>query len=356
MMTNAQRAMDAVEADVLVASDPSTVAWLTGFAQDVISGPSTFACPPLAVVRGGEVTLVCSEDEAPAAASLGAKTATYEGFTTGLLDPAKSLAETVRGLSIRGRISIEADSLPLAVAHVLEWNATGALVDVGQTVAPLRAVKTLSEIEAIRRSIAICDVGQAAARAAFVAGLDELAAWSEIQAAMEAAAGERLLLLCDIATGERSAEIGGPPSGRVLAEGDLVICDLVPRRGAFWGDSCSTIAVGEPPVGARDTHQRACDTLAELVGAVRPGVVAGELDRLGRASGLGYPHHTGHGIGVANHEAPRIVPGDATVLEPGMVVALEPGHYESRWGLRVEQVCLVTDDGCEVLSGHRLSL
>ena len=64
----------------------------------------------------------------------------------------------------------------------------------------------------------------------------------------------------------------------------------------------------------------------------------------------GYPHHTGHGLGATVHEAPRIVPGSAVALAEGMVIALEPGAYGENWGVRVEQVVVVTADGCDVLS------
>ena len=91
-----------------------------------------------------------------------------------------------------------------------------------------------------------------------------------------------------------------------------------------------------------------------IVAAVRPGAAAGELDALARAR-IDFPHHTGHGLGTAWHEEPRIVPGSATVLEEGMVVAVEPGTYQET-GVRVEQVVLVTAGGCEILSGHELGL
>ena len=71
---------------------------------------------------------------------------------------------------------------------------------------------------------------------------------------------------------------------------------------------------------------------------------------------LEYPHHTGHGLGASWHEEPRIVRGNEMVLEAGMVVALEPGVYAAGEGVRVEQVVLVTDDGCELLSGYALDL
>ena len=62
------------------------------------------------------------------------------------------------------------------------------------------------------------------------------------------------------------------------------------------------------------------------------------------------------GSGATVHEAPRIIPGSDVPLEEGMVIALEPGAYGDGWGVRVEQVVVVTVDGCDVLSGHDLSL
>ncbi|HYY76777.1 MAG TPA: M24 family metallopeptidase, partial [Gaiellaceae bacterium] len=79
------------------------------------------------------------------------------------------------------------------------------------------------------------------------------------------------------------------------------------------------------------------------------------LDELVRG-GLAYEHHTGHGLGTSWHEEPRIVPGGTTVLEADMVVALEPAVYEGDEGVRVEQVVLVREDGCELLSRHAIDL
>jgi Xaa-Pro aminopeptidase len=94
---------------------------------------------------------------------------------------------------------------------------------------------------------------------------------------------------------------------------------------------------------------------------LRPGARSGDIDAALRAAlatdgWAAYPHHTGHGLGFAWHEEPRIVPDGATVLEPGMIVALEPGVYAERWGLRVEQVAVITETGHRILSGHSLAL
>ena len=109
------------------------------------------------------------------------------------------------------------------------------------------------------------------------------------------------------------------------------------------------------PAEIRSAHARCTDALERGLAALRPGVRAGDLDALVR-EGLDYPHHTGHGVGTAAHEEPRIVPGSETVLAPGMIVALEPGFYPGPWGMRVERLALVNDTGCEVLSTHDLSL
>jgi Xaa-Pro aminopeptidase len=348
---NAERALAAVSADIIVTADPFCVSWLTGFAADATSGPSAFAVPPIAVVSADGVILLCSSDEEPGVDSSRATVVAYEGFTTAPLDPAAGQVAALAGLGLAGRIAVEGSALSYAAAAVLP-----AVEDIGGALRGLRAVKTPDELASIRRAIAICDAGQAAARTVLAAGITELAAWNAIAGAMEAAAGERLPALCDVVSGPRTAEVGGFPGNRVIEDGDLVICDLVPRIEGVYGDSCSTIAIGEPPAGVRDAHARAVDTLEQLLAAVRPGARAADLDRLGRSTGLGYPHHTGHGIGYAGHEEPRIVPDADAVLEPGMVVALEPGTYPGPWGLRVERVCVVTETGCEVLSRHEVGL
>ncbi len=113
--------------------------------------------------------------------------------------------------------------------------------------------------------------------------------------------------------------------------------------------------MGEPAASARSKHRAAADALERGIEALRPGVVAGDLDELMRKA-LDYPHHSGHGLGTSWHEEPRIVPGGRTRLEPGMVVALEPGVYDDAEGVRLEQVVVVTEDGCTTLSNHSLEL
>ncbi|MDQ3867842.1 MAG: Xaa-Pro peptidase family protein [Actinomycetota bacterium] len=337
-------------ADGVLAAEPATVTWLTGLEADVESGPSPFALAPLAVLpRDGPPILVVSADEEDAARELGCEVVSYPGFTTQPLDPVGNARRALMEATEGRTLVTEPRALSAALAENL------SLVDAQEALARARAVKDADELGLLRTALELCDVGQRAAREHVAEGLTEIELWGEVRAAVEQAAGRRTPLLADLVSGERTGETGGAPGERVLRKDDVVLCDLVPRLAGYWGDSCTTLAVGTAPESARAGHRRVREALARGLDAVEPGVRASDLDALVR-EGLDYPHHTGHGIGTSWHEEPRIVPGGATVLEAGMVVALEPGVYSGAEGVRLEQVAVVTHDGCEVLSGFSLDL
>ena len=355
-MIRRDRAREIAGGYPLVAADPATVTWLTGLAADIEWGPNAFSTAPIAVVDpDGGVILVTSEDEAPGAAD-GVEVRPYPGFAVEDVDrPAAAYALVMDALGDATSVAAELHAIPGSIAVGLVSRAA-VVRDVAAELRAARAVKDADELEAIRAAVAVADTGQAAARTAFRAGQTELDVWRDVHGAMEAAAGGRVPVLADIVSGERTAEVGGPPSGRTAGETDLLLADLVPRIGGYWADSCATIALGEPAAEARAAHARAVETLERAVEAIRPGVTAGEIDDLCRTAMGGYPHHTGHGIGTSWHEQPRIIPGSGRRLEPGMVIALEPGTYGDGWGVRVERVVAVTESGCDVLSGHSLEL
>lgn len=348
------------EGDVLVTADPGLVRMLTGHVAEVDSGPSPFALPALVIAPGdGEPILVCSADEAPGDGLV----ETYEGFTTNPLDPAGRAQQALRrALASSGsagrRMLADLATLPAAAYAALDRPRAA-----GAPLLLLGATKRADEVEGVARAIAVCDAGHVAARDATRAGATELDVWAAARAAMERAAGARTPVLADLVSGPRTADVGGPPSPRRLAGGDLVLCDLVPRVEGLWGDSCATWAV-EPPASeaAVRVHAAARQALDTALDVLRPGAVAADVDAVARAvladAGLACPHHIGHGLGFRSHEEPRVVPGGSTVLEEGMVVALEPGGYLANEGVgvRVEVVAVVTADRPRVLSGHDLAL
>jgi len=347
-------------------SSPFTLTWLTGYAPPIEFGPDPFlGGPALAWVHDGRVTVIASDAEAPALRAAGVDVREYAGYTVDqpLACATRMAAEVRAALSdvvhLSGAVAVEENALSatlLHAAHAALPQARWAPSD--DALAALRAVKTDAEVARIRAALALCDAAQRHVRETLRAGITELDLWASMRAAVENAAGGRVPMLADLASGLRCADIGGPPTARVLQPGDGVIFDFVPRLDGVWGDCCDTLFVGEPSPELRRLRQVSLDALRAGVAAVRPGVRAGDLDALLRRSVRDtgyepYPHHSGHGIGAAYHEAPRIVPGDSTILQAGMVIALEPGVYvPGLGGARVEDVVLVTHDGCEVLTQH----
>jgi Xaa-Pro aminopeptidase len=115
--------------------------------------------------------------------------------------------------------------------------------------------------------------------------------------------------------------------------------------------------VGEPPEGFVEVYELVREAQEAAVDAVRPGIAAQEVDRAARriieTGGYGerFFHRTGHGIGLEVHEPPYIIEGNETSLVPGMTFSIEPGIYlDGRFGVRIEDIVAVTDDGVERLN------
>jgi Xaa-Pro aminopeptidase len=117
------------------------------------------------------------------------------------------------------------------------------------------------------------------------------------------------------------------------------------------------VYVGQPSREARQFYEAVLEAQQAAIAAVRPGVTAAEVDgaarRVLRKRKLAqyFTHSTGHGLGLEIHEAPRLAEGQTQKLEPGMVITIEPGAYvPGKWGVRIEDVVVVTSSGCEVLT------
>jgi Xaa-Pro dipeptidase len=352
--------------DAALFTSPWTITWLTGYAPPIQTGPSPFdGGPALGWYFGGDLTLIVSDGEAGPARDAGVEVREYAGYTIDApLDVVERQTAIVRdllgGWDGRGaRVAVETRFLTAPLqATVQEAISDAALAPVDGVLEGLRAVKTPDEIARMRAVLALCDLAQAEVRARLRPGISEIALWGEMKSALEQRAGCRLPLLADLVAGARTGDIGGLPGAYLLQEGDPVMADIVPRLNGYWGDICGGHFVGAPSPEMAAIWGVVRDTLRRGVDAVRPGVAANDLDALMRDAirGAGYepyPHHSGHGLGTSYHEEPRIVPYNGRRLEAGMIVALEPGIYlPGVGGVRLEDVVLVTSDGCEVLTQH----
>lgn len=348
-----------------------TIRHLSGYFFNFETGPSPFHLLPacLVAVPGGEACLIAADTEGGQLSAVlpGIEIRLYASYVCeSPLDFARQfqmrLHETIHKYRLsKARLGVELKALPALVQRELQESFPEVeLVDMAGEVERLRWIKDPEEIESIRRAVRLCDVGHEALLREARPGITELELFAAVRAAMETEARKRFPLMADFVSGPRTEEAGGSPSTRIIEPGDLILSDLTPCLDGYWGDTCHTVVAGNPSPLQRAMFQRVKEALNLGIQALRPGVKASAIDRLMREhlAALGtYSHHSGHGLGVVYHEEPRIVPYNDLELSPNMVVALEPGLYRDKQGVRLEHVAAITEDGCEVLSRfqHRLS-
>lgn len=222
------------------------------------------------------------------------------------------------------------------------------------------ARKAKDEVEraAMRRSSAINDQVVHAAISAIREGVreNELASLVNREFLARGADCEGTQLVCFGANGSDPHHNGG---STVIQPGDSVIFDIFTPISRYWCDMTRTVFYKTVSDEQREVYElvRRANQAAEDM--IRPGVLLSDLDKAARdlitAGGYGpyFTHRLGHGCGLECHEPPDVSGVSDTPLEPGMVFSIEPGIYlPGKFGVRIEDLVLVTEDGCEVLNHY----
>ncbi len=160
-----------------------------------------------------------------------------------------------------------------------------------------------------------------------------------------------------VASGARGALPHGHPSSKTLRPGDLVVLDFGGVFDGYAADLTRTVAIGEVGRDELDAYNAVQEAQQAGKDALKAGVTARDADKAARdvleAAGLGayFTHSLGHGIGLETHEWPRLSQRAEDRLPAGAVVTVEPGVYlPERFGIRIEDVVVVRDDGYETLT------
>ncbi|WP_330181058.1 Xaa-Pro peptidase family protein [Nocardia sp. NBC_01503] len=221
----------------------------------------------------------------------------------------------------------------------------------------LRMSKDPSEIDALRRAGAAIDRVHARMGEFLRVGRTEAEVSADITAAI-IAEGHTSAAFVIVGSGPHGADPHHHDSDRVIEDGDVVVIDIGgPVEPGYFSDSTRTYVMGEPSEEVAERVAVLERAQAASVAAVRPGVTAQSVDAAARevlvAAGLGdyFVHRTGHGIGLSVHEEPYIVAGNDLVLGEGMAFSIEPGiYFVGEWGARIEDIVVVTADGCESMN------
>jgi Xaa-Pro aminopeptidase len=332
--------------DALCLSAGSDLPYLTGYKAMPLERLTMFVLP-----SHGDGTIVVPELEAPRIESGGlpfgvhgwSETDDPIGIVDGLLGDAGSL---LIGDETWSRFLIDLQKVNTGRSFA---NASGLMTE-------LRIVKTPAEIAKLRAAAASVDevVGQMAEV--------EFSGRTERDIARElirrtTAAGHETMDFWIVASGPNGASPHHEANDRVIEVGDAVVVDFGGHQDGYASDTTRMFVVGAPPDGFEEAYSVLRTAQIAAVDHVKPGITAGSVDGIAREiiaeGGYGelFIHRTGHGIGMDSHEQPYLVEGNDQTLEVGMAFSIEPGIYNpGQWGMRIEDIVVVTDDGVERLN------
>jgi Xaa-Pro aminopeptidase len=221
----------------------------------------------------------------------------------------------------------------------------------------LRAVKSEQELATIAEAARITDAAFVAATSAVEAGITEKALAWRIESAMHDLGADGPGFPVIVAAGPHGARPHHDPSDRPIQEGEPVVIDMGAMIGGYSADLTRTICLGQAPPMFTDRYNTVLRAQRRALTAIRAAMTGREADAVAReelsAAGCGdqFLHGLGHGVGLNIHEFPSLGKDSDDILEPGHVVTIEPGLYFEGWGgIRIEDLCVVTPTGLDVLS------
>ncbi|QMV17553.1 M24 family metallopeptidase [Granulicella sp. 5B5] len=224
-------------------------------------------------------------------------------------------------------------------------------------VARLREIKDIDELAIMRRAAALgCRLFDGVLEH-IVPGATEVQVAANLEFQARLAGAEAMSFETIVASGVRSALPHGHATKARLPRRGFVTLDFGVVLDGYCSDMTRTVHLGKAGPQEWDVYHSVLEAQQAAVAAVRPGITCGDVDEAARSVlrkaklEKAFSHSTGHGVGLEIHEGPRVAAKQQQVLEPGMVITIEPGAYlPGKFGVRIEDMVRVTQRGGEVLT------
>lgn len=262
-------------------------------------------------------------------------------------------------------VSVETKTTSLSDVRLLKAQLSPMEVDqeddsVSHALVDMRMIKSPEEIDCLRKAQRISEDALAKAARRIRPGVSELEIMMAIGIERTMAGCEARSMDMIFTSGIDTSLPHGNPRIRDIQDGDFVMVDMGSTIGGYASDMTRTLAVGHVTDEQRDVYNTVLDAQLAALEKIRPGVRCKDVDRAARQVVENSPftrfcfgHGLGHSLGLEIHEEPRFNPTDETLLRPGMVITVEPGIYiPGKFGVRIEDMVLITEDGCENLTQY----
>ncbi len=266
----------------------------------------------------------------------------------------RAVSEALRARKGRCRVGYSPSQVTVVQKQALETGAGSRVrwATDGGAIESLRAVKEPAELRVIQDAADIISAVFSRVLRRIRPGVTEVALAAEIEHEIKRRGGSGPSFDTIVASGARSAWAHARPTSKSLRKNELVVLDQGAILRGYCSDMTRTIYLGKAPRRVRSLYNAVLEAQQAGKQAMRPGVTAGEVDRVARKTlkrarlDRYFTHSLGHGLGLEVHEMPRLGRGEQTVLQEGMVLTVEPGVYlEGLGGIRIEDDVVVTAKG-----------
>lgn len=281
-----------------------------------------------------------------------------EGYT--IVKHGPSLTEEIARQAEKAgvkKLGFEEEFLSFSDYRVYKDAIKAELVPISGVIEKLRLIKNDSEIKILKEAADIADAAFKHILDFIRPGLTELEVSNELEFFMRKAGAISSSFDTIVASGYRSALPHGVASDKVIEKGDFVTLDYGAYYKGYVSDITRTISVGDPDPKLKEIYEIVLEAQLRAVEGIKPGLTGKKADAIARdyitERGYGeyFGHSTGHGIGLEVHEGPALSIRSNILLEPGMVVTVEPGIYiPGLGGVRIEDDTLITKDHNELLT------
>ena len=238
-----------------------------------------------------------------------------------------------------------------------EYDGNTTLISLNNTLQIPRQIKTPEEIECLRMAEHIGDEAFDDILGILRPGMTELEVAAEIEYSMKRHGAEGLSFDTIAASGVHSSMPHAIPSSKKLEMGDMLTMDFGCIYNGYCSDMTRTVCIGSASDEQKEIYNIVLSAQLLVLDKLRPGMQCREVDSIARdyirEQGYGdyFGHGLGHGVGLYIHETPAFNTRDTSIVMPNMIETDEPGIYlPGRFGVRIEDMILITEDGCETLA------
>ncbi len=283
-------------------------------------------------------------------------------YSKGLIPLLKELVSetSIQRLAFESHYTLHSTSLKLVE---LGEQKKIKIVPASGLVEKMRLTKNEQERDLIRQSVRLNERVFQQVYRELTPAMSEIEVALAIETAMRRAGAEKASFETIVAAGPNSALPHASPGTQLIGGNRPVTIDMGLVLAGYCSDMTRSFVLGRPDEEYRRRHRLVRKAQKASIAAVRPDVSMKYVDHCARKviAGAGYAkafgHALGHGVGLAVHEAPRVSSRSRQKLKAGMVITIEPGIYFPGWGgIRLENMVIVTEDGCEVLNRDTTSL